>query len=104
MILSVIARANSVPAGGELSEFTDHCEELGIQHIVASKRRPTTTGKIEVFHKAYVNEAHLFIRHWAFVRYYNYTRPHDALNYLTPATIYFRLRFFSFYLTVAFSG
>jgi len=78
------------PARGELSEFTEHCEELGIQHITASKRRPTTIGKIEAFHKAYVNEAHLFNKHWTFVRYYNYTRPHKALNYLTPATVYFR--------------
>ncbi len=78
------------PARGELSEFTEYCRELGIQHITASKRRPTTIGKIEAFHKAYVNEAHLFTKHWTFVRYYNYTRPHEALNYLTPATVYFR--------------
>lgn len=78
------------PARGVLSEFTIHCGELGIQHIVASKRRPTTIGKIEAFHKAYVNEARFFNKHWAFIRYYNYTRPHEALNYLTPATVYFR--------------
>lgn len=78
------------PARGELSEFTGYCETLGIQHITASKRRPTTIGKIEAFHKTYVNEAYLFNKHWAFVRYYNYKRPHEALNYLTPATVYFR--------------
>jgi transposase InsO family protein len=78
------------PARGELSEFTEHCKEMGIQHIVASKRRPTTIGKIEAFHKAYENEAHLFNKHWTFIRYYNHKRPHEALNYLTPATVYFR--------------
>jgi transposase InsO family protein len=78
------------PARGELSQFTEYCQELGISHITASKRRPTTIGKIEAFHKAYVNEAHLFNAHWAFVRYYNWTRPHEALNYLTPAKIYFK--------------
>ena len=78
------------PARGELSRFTEQCEELGIQHITASKRRPTTIGKVESFHKAYVNEAHLFNQHWTFIRYYNYKRPHEALNYLTPSTVYFR--------------
>ena len=80
------------PARGELSWFTSHCEKLGIQHITASKRRPTTIGKIEAFHKAYETESHLFNQHWSFIRYYNYTRPHEALNYLTPATIYFKDR------------
>lgn len=78
------------PARGELSKFAAYCERLGIQHITASKRRPTTIGKIEAFHKAYEKEAHLFKKHWAFIRYYNYTRPHEALDYLTPATVYFR--------------
>jgi transposase InsO family protein len=54
------------------------------------KRRPTTIGKIEAFHKAYEVESHLFNRHWSFIRYYNYTRLHEALNYLTPAAIYFK--------------
>ena len=40
------------PARGELSWFTCQCAELGIHHITASKRRPTTIGKIEAFHKA----------------------------------------------------
>ena len=80
------------PARGELSWFTCQCTELGIEHITASKRRPTTIGKIEAFHKAYAAESHLFNQHWSFIRYYNYTRPHEALNYLTPAEIYFKDR------------
>jgi len=78
------------PARGEASEFDRHCCELGIEHITASVRRPTTIGKIEAFHKAYKAESHLFKWHWSFIRYYNYTRPHEALNYLTPAEIYLK--------------
>src|SRR4030066_993117 len=78
------------PARGETSEFALHCKELGIEHITASVRRPTTCGKIEAFHKAYEVESHLFKLHWSFIRYYNYTRPHEGLKYLTPAEIYLK--------------
>jgi putative transposase len=78
------------PARGGTSEFALHCRELGIEHITASVRRPTTTGKIEAFHKAYEVESHLFKEHWSFIRYYNYTRPHESLNYLTPSEIYLK--------------
>jgi len=77
-------------ARGGVSEFDRRCSELGIEHITASVRRPTTIGKIEAFHKAYEAESHLFKLHWSFIRYYNYTRPHEALNYLTPAEIYLK--------------
>jgi transposase InsO family protein len=78
------------PARGEISAFDRHCAELGIEHIMASVRRPTTCGKIEAFHKAYQNESHLFKEHWSFIRYYNYVRPHEGINYLTPAEIYLK--------------
>ena len=78
------------PARGETSAFDIHCFELGIEHICASVRRPTTCGKIEAFHKAYELESHLFKEHWSFIRYYNYTRPHEGINYLTPAEIYLK--------------
>jgi putative transposase len=78
------------PARGGTSEFDRRCSELGIEHIAASVRRPTTIGKIEAFHKAYEVESHLFKEHWSFIRYYNYTRPHESLNYLTPAEIYLK--------------
>ena len=76
------------PARGETSAFDLHCAEWGIEHITASVRRPTTCGKIEAFHKAYELESHLFREHWSFIRYYNYTRPHEAIGCLTPAEIY----------------
>jgi transposase InsO family protein len=78
------------PARGEVSAFDRRCAELGIEHIMASVRRPTTCGKIEAFHKAYELESHLFKEHWSFIRYYNYTRPHEGIDYLTPAEIYLK--------------
>ncbi len=78
------------PARGEISAFDIHCTDLGIEHITASVRRPTTCGKIEAFHKAYELESHLFKEHWSFIRYYNYTRPHEGIGYLTPAEIYLK--------------
>jgi len=78
------------PARGGISAFEVHCMELGIEHITASVRRPTTCGKIEAFHKAYELESHLFREHWSFIRYYNYTRPHEGIGYLTPAEIYLK--------------
>ena len=80
------------PARGEISAFDRHCSELGIKHIMASVHRPTTCGKIEAFHKAYETESHLFREHWSFIRYYNFTRPHEGIDYLTPAQIYFKDR------------
>lgn len=78
------------PARGEISAFDMYCTELGIEHITASVRRPTTCGKIEAFHKAYELESHLFKMHWSFIRYYNYTRPHEGIDYFTPAEIYLK--------------
>jgi transposase InsO family protein len=78
------------PARGEISAFDIHCSDLGIEHITASVRRPTTCGKIEAFHKAYEYESHLFKEQWSFIRYYNYVRPHEGINYLTPAEIYLK--------------
>jgi len=77
-------------ARGGTSAFRLHCSELGIEHITASVRRPTTCGKIEAFHKAYQTESHLFNVHWSFIRYYNYVRPHEGIGYLTPAEIYLK--------------
>ena len=67
---------------------------IPLHYTVKLRRRwrwkPTTCGKIEAFHHAYEVESHLFKEHWSFIRYYNYTRPHESLNYLTPAEIYLK--------------
>lgn len=69
------------------SVFTQTLRELGVQHIVASKRRPTTIGKVERYHRTCDEEHWRFRTLKAFLRHYNYERPHQALNYLTPARI-----------------
>src|SRR3989344_1400697 len=40
-----------------ISKFTRTLNELGVKHIVASKRRPTTIGKLESFHRGVQHEA-----------------------------------------------
>ena len=75
--------------GDTVSGFTKNCRELGIDHIVASKRRPTTIGKVEAYHKAYVFEAWRFNGLGEFVYYWNFERPHQGINYLYPAELYF---------------
>ena len=77
------------PARG-ISEFTEFCSGNGIEHIVASVRRPSTIGKIEAFHKAYAYEAWMYPTHREFVNYWNYERPHQGIGYLYPADVYFR--------------
>ena len=80
------------PAIGDLSAFTEFCTGNGIEHITASKRRPSTIGKIEAFHKAYEIEAWMFKSHPEFIHYWNYQRPHQGIGYLYPADIYFQDR------------
>jgi transposase InsO family protein len=78
------------PVRGVVSEFTKFCTGNEIEHIVTSVRRPSTIGKIEAFHKAYVYEASIYPTHKEFVNYWNYERPHQGINYLYPADIYFK--------------
>lgn len=80
------------PARGGVSEFTEFCSGNGIRHIVTSVRRPSTIGKIEAFHKAYVCEAWMFPTHQEFIHYWNYERPHQGIRYLYPADVYYRDR------------
>jgi len=72
------------------STFTQTLRELGVQHIVPSKRRPTTIGKVERFHRTYEEEYRRFKTLGTFLRYYNYERSHQALDYQFPAEVYFR--------------
>ena len=72
------------------------CRESGIEHLLTQPRSPTTTGKIERFHRsmraeflsnrtAFVNlqAAQQALDEW--VDYYNTTRPHQSLDMATPA-------------------
>lgn len=75
---------------GGTSSFTEFCTDNEIEHITASKRRPTTIGKIEAFHKAYGNEYPIVNSHKKFIKYWNYERPHAGIGYLIPYEVYFK--------------
>ncbi len=76
--------------------FDAICRENGIEHLLTQPRSPTTTGKIERFHRSLRAEflstqgpftnlraAQQALDEW--VDYYNNTRPHQALEMATPA-------------------
>jgi transposase InsO family protein len=76
--------------------FDAICRENGIEHLLTQPRSPTTTGKIERFHRsmraeflsnrpafANLKAAQQALDEW--VDYYNATRPHQSLDMATPA-------------------
>lgn len=76
--------------------FDRICRENGIEHLLTQPRTPTTTGKIERFHRSlraeFLADARPFsslrvaqqaLDEW--VHYYNTQRPHRALGMATPA-------------------
>jgi transposase InsO family protein len=76
--------------------FDAICREHGIEHLLTQPRSPTTTGKIERFHRSlraeFLNNKPAFtnlktaqqaLDEW--VVYYNTARPHQSLNMTTPA-------------------
>jgi transposase InsO family protein len=80
--------------------FDRICRENGIQHLLTQPRSPTTTGKIERFHRAIRTEfrtdrafaslaaAQAELDEW--VCDYNTQRPHQALDMATPAHRFWR--------------
>jgi transposase InsO family protein len=71
------------------SSFDQYCQQQGIKHILGGIGKPTTQGKIERWFRTYDQEHARFPLHRKFIHYYNWERPHMALNYSTPAEIYF---------------
>ena len=75
--------------------FDRVCRENGIGHLLTQPRSPTTTGKIERFHRAlraefrtdrvFVDLAHAQAELDEWVIEYNTRRPHQALDMATPA-------------------
>jgi transposase InsO family protein len=76
--------------------FDAICREHGIEHLLTQPRSPTTTGKIERFHRSLRAEflsnraaftnlkvAQQALDEW--VEFYNTARPHQALQMATPA-------------------
>lgn len=72
------------------STFDLFCMDNGIDHIRTSKKRPTTTGKIEAFHGCFEREAWRFNSHAAYIRHWNYNRPNGAIGYLYPIEVFHR--------------
>ncbi len=81
------------------SAFARECEKRGIQQIVASPHRPQTLGKIERFWGSLWREcveSAVFLdlgdartRIGLFIDHYNFQRPHQGIDGLTPADRYF---------------
>jgi transposase InsO family protein len=75
--------------------FDRVCRENGIGHLLTQPRSPTTTGKVERFHRAMRTEfrtdrvfkslAHAQAELDEWVSDYNHRRPHQALDMATPA-------------------
>ena len=82
---------------GGCSEFDAFCRSLGIQHILAGVRKPTTIGKVERWHRTVKKEAlekctdiaELKSKLSEYVAWYNSERPHWGLGLRTPAAVYF---------------
>jgi transposase InsO family protein len=80
--------------------FDRICRENGIEHLTTQPRSPTTTGKIERFHRALRAEfrtdrvfkslrvAQAELDEW--VTDYNTSRPHQGLEMATPASRFLR--------------
>jgi transposase InsO family protein len=76
--------------------FDRICRENGVEHLLTAPRSPTTTGKIERFHRtlraefdtarvfASLRAAQAELDEW--VGYYNHDRPHQSLEDATPAS------------------
>ncbi len=74
--------------------FDRICRENGIRHLLTAPRSPTTTGKVERFHKtlrrefldaktfACLADAQASLDAW--VREYNFERPHQSLGMAVP--------------------
>jgi hypothetical protein len=75
--------------------FDRICRENGVEHLLTAPRSPTTTGKIERFHRSFRAEcltgqlfrslptAQAAVDEW--VEFYNTERPHQSLDMDTPA-------------------
>ncbi len=82
--------------------FDRICRENGIEHLHTQPRSPTTTGKVERFHRALRTEfrtdrvfvdlatAQAELDEW--VHDYNHDRPHQALDMATPASRFLSAR------------
>lgn len=74
-------------------KFQEALEEMGIKHILARPHHPQTNGKIERWFGTYKREFNdRFTSVAEYVQFYNEKRPHQRLDYKTPAEIFFAAR------------
>lgn len=79
------------------SQFTRTLRELGVEHIKAGVRKPTTTGKVERWHRTFADElvricpdvSKLPIHLPKYLEIYNTVRPHQGIEYEIPILHYF---------------
>ena len=81
------------------SRFAAELQRRGIKHIVATPRRPQTLGKVERFwgtlwrecigSAVFIDLADAQKRIGHFIDYYNFQRPHQGIDALTPADRFF---------------
>jgi len=81
------------PGTGEVL-FDRICRENGIKHLLTAPRSPTTTGKVERWHRTlrqefltglvFDNVADAQAQLDAWVEYYNYERPHQGIGMVPP--------------------
>ena len=81
------------------SKFAAELQRRGIKHIVATPRRPQTLGKVERFwgtlwreclgSAVFLDLADAQKRVGHFIDYYNFQRPHQGIDGLTPADRFF---------------
>jgi hypothetical protein len=81
------------PGTGEVL-FDRICRENGIAHLLTAPRSPTTTGKVERFHKTVraefldgkvfssIQDAQAQLDEW--VAHYNHDRPHQSIGMVAP--------------------
>ena len=74
--------------------FDRICHENGVRHLLTAPRSPTTTGKVERFHKtvraelltgrvfASIEEAQAVLDAW--IEHYNSERPHQGIGMVAP--------------------
>ena len=84
--------ANKLDKHGEgKCKFQETLEEFGIKHIVARAHHPQTNGKIERWFGTYKREFNERFKNVdEYIDYYNNKRPHQRLNYKTPADVFFK--------------
>ena len=81
------------PGTGEVL-FDRICRENGIKHLLTAPRSPTTTGKVERFHRTLreefltgrvftsIDDAQAQLDGW--VEHYNHDRPHQGIGMVPP--------------------